>query len=417
MTSSPSSRSQRLTRRMVLRRMGLAASAVYAAPLLTGVTQAHASDGSAGSAGSGSGSGVVSRPAPPRPEIVVATPDAGGIDLIASQGYALVERTSIGIVTLELGRFTLPPNRSVAQAEAEISGLVPGAIFDLNHLYEPGELACVDGDCQAFQLIGWTDDARACPAGVTIGMIDTTVNAEHAALSGVELSKVQVLAADRTAGSAIHGTAIAILLAGGADTRTPGLLSGVKLVAAEAFHKATDGEDRADIFDIARAIDRLVQQDVSVINMSFAGPANAILERVAAAAIERDVILVAAAGNAGPQSEPLYPAAYEGVVAVTAVDGERQVYRRAVNGAHIDFAGPGVQLWTAASVSGGRFRSGTSYAAPFVSAALAVARAQEPDTPADQLVSTLAAQAADLGDPGRDDVFGWGLVQTEGICR
>lgn len=417
MTSSPSSRSQRLTRRMVLRRMGLAASAVYAAPLLTGVTRARASDGSAGSAGSGSGSGVVSRPAPPRPEIVVATLDAGGIDLIASQGYALVERASIGIVTLELGRFTLPPNRTVVEAEAEITGLVPGAIFDLNHLYVPGELACADGDCQAFQLIGWTDDARACPAGVTIGMIDTTVNAEHAALAGVELEKVPVLAADRATGSAVHGTAIAILLAGGSDTRTPGLLSGVRLVAAEAFHRASDGEDRADTFDIARAIDRLVQQDVSVINMSFAGPANGVLERVTAAATERGVILVAAAGNAGPRSEPLYPAAYEGVVAVTAVDGERRVYRRAVNGPHIDFAGPGVQLWTAASVSGGRFRSGTSYAAPFVSAALAVARARDPETPSAQLVSALAAQAADLGAPGRDEVFGWGLVQTEGICR
>lgn len=417
MTSSPFSRSARVTRRTLLRRMGIAASAVYVAPVLTGVTRARASDGSGGSAGSGSGSGVAARPAPPRPEIVVATPDAGGLDLIAAQGYALVERASIGIVTLELGRFTLPPNRTVVEAEAQITGLVPGAIFDLNHLYEPGELACADGDCQAFQLIGWTDDARACPAGVTIGMIDTTVNAEHAALAGVELDKVPVLAADRTVGSAVHGTAIAILLAGGTDTRTPGLLSGVRLVAAEAFHRATDGEDRADTFDIARAIDRLVQQGVSVINMSFAGPANGVLERVTAAANERGVILVAAAGNAGPQSEPLYPAAYEGVVAVTAVDGERQVYRRAVNGPHIDFAGPGVQLWTAASVSGGRFRSGTSYAAPFVSAALAVARAREPDTPSTQLVSALAAQAADLGDPGRDDVFGWGLVQTEGICR
>jgi subtilisin family serine protease len=99
------------------------------------------------------------------------------------------------------------------------------------------------------------------------------------------------------------------------------------------------------------------------------------------------------------------------------VDGERQVYRRAVNGPHIDFAGPGVQLWTAASVSGGRFRSGTSYAAPFVSAALAVARAREPETPSAQLVSALAAQAADLGAPGRDEVFGWGLVQTDGICH
>ena len=402
-----------VTRRTLLKRLGLATTAVYAAPLLTGISQARASGGSGGS---GSGSGRVVRRAPPPPEILVATPDGAGIDLIAQQGYTLVERAPLGIVALEIGRITLPPNRTLAEAEAEILAAVPGAIFDLNHLYEPGELACEGPDCRAFELIGWSPYIRACPAGVAIGMIDTTVNADHAALSQVDVAKVQVLAGDRAPASAVHGTAIAILLAGRSDTRTPGLMSGVSLIAAEAFHTAADGEDRADGFDIARAIDRLAGEGVAVINMSFAGPANAVLQLVVEAARERDVIMVAAAGNAGPQSEALYPAAYEGVVAVTAVGADSKVYRRAVTGPHIDFAGPGVQLWTAASVSGGRFRSGTSYAAPFVSAALAAARARAPEKPAGQLIAELASQATDLGRTGRDDIYGWGLVQADGLC-
>jgi subtilisin family serine protease len=104
------------------------------------------------------------------------------------------------------------------------------------------------------------------------------------------------------------------------------------------------------------------------------------------------------------------------VVAVTAVDVRKRVFRQANQGDHIDFAAPGVRIWTAASISGGRFRSGTSYAAPFVSAMLAVARTQHPDDDVPQLVEKLADGAIDLGEPGRDATFGWGLIQAPAAC-
>jgi phosphoheptose isomerase len=402
-------------RRRLLMRMGLAASAIYAAPVLMQLSGARASSFSVSSF---SAPARQARPAPPppRPEILVAAPQPSDVDLIAQQGYTLLDRSPLGIVDFELARFSVPANITIDQAQAQILQTVPGALFDLNHVYEPGELACDTDGCAAFDLVGWTPETRACPSGAVIGMIDTTVNREHAALDGVDVEKVAIIGEGREAASAVHGTAIAILLAGREDTRTPGLLSGVRLVAAEAFHRGGNGNDMADAFDIARAIDRLVNEDVTVINLSFAGPRNGVLEAVVNAARERDILLVAAAGNAGPQSEPLYPAAYDGVLAVTAVDRENRIYRRAVNGAHIDFAGPGVNLWTAASVSGGRFRSGTSYAAPFVSAALAVARAENPDMPGEELVQAFADSAIDLGEDGRDPVFGWGLVQSPQGC-
>ncbi|WP_099864660.1 S8 family serine peptidase [Pararhizobium haloflavum] len=405
------------TRRKFLTRLGLTSGMLYAAPVLMQLSTARAS----GSGGSFSGSFSAPAPSappppPPRPEIVVATPDAGDLDLIVQQGYTLLDQESLGIVDFELARFEVPADLTIEQARTAILDAVPGALFDLNHIYEPGELACSDGTCAAFDLVGWSPEARNCPAGTLVGMIDTGVNVEHAALRDVAVETLAVIGEGREAASAMHGTAIAVMLAGRADTRTPGLMSGVELIAVEAFHQSAEGVDMADSFDIARAIDRLAGRDVKVINMSFAGPANAILEAVIEAARARDVILVAAAGNAGPQSEPLYPAAYRDVVAVTAVDAKANVYRRAVNGDHIDFAGPGVDIWTAASISGGRFRSGTSYAAPFVSAALAVARARAPDKPAAELVAELAEKALDLGETGRDGVYGWGLVQADAIC-
>lgn len=417
-------------RRLLLARLGLAATAAYAAPVLLELAPARASGSGGGGGGGqrgggGRGSpGSFSRPRRQtqrrrpraRPEIVVATHGAAEIDAIAAQGYELLSRDRLGISNLELARFRLPANVTVEQARTQVLGLVPTALFDLNGVYRPGSLECAEGECAAFDMIGWQPGAAGCETPATIGMVDTSVNTGHAALDGVSIETLQVIAEGRQPASAVHGTGIAVLIAGRRDTRTPGLLEGAELIAAEGFHRDPSGQDVADAFDVARAIDRLTQRRVAVINLSFTGPDNAVLARVVENALARNIIIVAAAGNEGPRAQPLFPAAYEGVVAVTAVDGNGRVYRRANAGEHIDFAAPGVQLWTAASISGGRFRSGTSYAAPFVTAALAIARARQPDRPARDLIAELADAAVDLGAEGRDETYGWGLVQSSGGC-
>lgn len=406
------------SRRRTLMRLGLAAGAVYSAPVLMSLGRANAS--------SVSFSAPVrrARPArraapspPPRPEIIVSAPDAADIAAISAEGYDLLLQASIAATASELARFVVPANLTIEQARQQIAGLVPAAIFDINAIYRPEEMPCGEESCAAFDLIGWKSAAHGCPADTVIGMIDTSVNRDHAALADVAIETFPVIAEGRQPGGAVHGTAVAILMAGRADTRTPGLLSGARIVAAEAFHRDSGGNDAADTFDVVRALDEMLTRDIGVVNLSFTGPDNAVLKAIVDAALAKDMVLVAAAGNAGPNADPLFPAAYEGVVAVTAVDSRSRVYRRANAGEHVDFAAPGVQLWTAASVSGGRYRSGTSYAAPFVSAALAAARASAPDAPSGDLIEALAQGAVDLGDPGRDATFGWGLVQAPEICN
>lgn len=400
-------RKQALTRRQMLMRLGIAAGSAYAAPTMLRLSEARSSSPSFSSS-------APRRRA--RPEIVVAAPSPGDIERIVAQGYTLLSRSRLELLDVEMGRFRLPAGLTIERARAQIIQLVPSAVFELNHIYRPGELACGGDTCAAFEMIGWKTAAHACPVGTMVGLIDTPVNAQHAALKGIDIEIVRAIAAGRRPASNAHGTAIAILIAGRRDARTPGLLDGARVIAAEAFHRDARGQDVADVFDIARAIDLLVGKKPGVINLSFTGPPNEILRRVADAARDRDVILVAAAGNAGPNAAPLYPAAYESVVAVTAIDRNSRVYSQANSGAHIDFAAPGVRLWTAAASSGGRYRSGTSYAAPFVSAALATARARTPDKKAADLISALAEQAVDLGPPGRDVTFGWGLVRADGDC-
>lgn len=409
--------SRAVSRRRMLQRLGLAAGVIYAAPVLTGLSAGRASSLRFTSFSS---LRRVRRRRPrrpaPRPEIVVAVPDPAAIDLIAAQGYGLLARDRLESTGADIARFALPANRTLDQARAEILRLAPAALVDPNHVYRPGELACDADGCVAFDMIGWSPAPLACPVGTTVGMIDTGVNTDHEALSGVEVEHFALAGPERRPSGRTHGTAIAVLIAGRADSRTPGLLPGARLVAVDAFHADTAGQDAADAFDIARALDRLAASAAKVVNLSFAGPANVVLERVVRAMLGRDMVLVAAAGNAGPNADPLFPAAYDGVVAVTAVDRRMRAYRQAAAGDHIDFAAPGVRLWTAASVRGGRFRSGTSYAAPFVSAALAALRAADPSVTGRQAVERLAADAADLGPTGRDGTFGWGLVQAPEVC-
>jgi subtilisin family serine protease len=159
-----------------------------------------------------------------------------------------------------------------------------------------------------------------------------------------------------------------------------------------------------------------VQRDIRVVNLSLTGPANMLLERAVAAAASRGIIMVAAAGNDGPNAEPVYPAAYEHVIAVTAVDKARNPYRRAVRGDHIDIAAPGVGVWTAASVSGARQKSGTSFAAPFVTAAVSVLLTAKPGLSPDAVEAELMKSAEDIGKPGKDAVYGWGLLNARALC-
>ena len=427
------------SRRALLRRIALAGVAGYVAPTFAAVGIARASGGSGGSGGSGpSGGGSApghggSRPSRPRPaaranpaprratpaapvmpELVVLMPMGAQEALLVAAGYRILGGTDLGADGGRLLRLSLPTGRTADAAIAEIGALVPGALSDRNHLYQPNDLTCVDGSCAAHDLIGWSGWPSA--HAPRIGMIDTGINTGHSALAGQRLTEIQADLGERDAAGRQHGTAIATLLLGRLDSTTPGLLPHAELVAVEAFHRS-GGAEAADAFTLSRAVDVLVGSGVVVVNMSFAGPDNAVLRRLVERAAAAGVGLVAAAGNGGPGAPPAYPAAWPEVVAVTAVDAALRPWRQANRGPYVTLAAPGVRLWTAASVSGGRLRSGTSYAAPFVTAALAVERARTPGVPAPEALRRLIACARDLGEAGFDDVFGHGLVSAPDQCR
>ena len=342
---------------------------------------------------------------------------------LASAGFEILERNTMASFNAEVIKLRIPQGLTLEAARERARAVAPQAVIDFNHYFRPEQhpdAPCVASDCLARDVIGWPSAQTwlgTCAAGVRIGLVDTAINPDHNAFEARNIEIVRLVDEELPESGRQHGTAVAALLVGSATSRTPGLIPGGKLIAVDAFHRAGRQDDRSAAFDLARAIDLLAGRQVQVINLSLAGPPNLLLEQAVKKAGERGIIMVAAAGNDGPRAEPVYPAAYEEVIAVTATDRRKRPYRRAGRGEHIDFAAPGVAIWTAASVSGARPKTGTSFAAPFVTAAVAMMKASEPDLAPQLLRERLTGHAEDLGEPGKDPVFGWGLLNARAICR
>ena len=128
------------------------------------------------------------------------------------------------------------------------------------------------------------------------------------------------------------------------------------------------------------------------------------------------MVVVAAAGNGGPEAPPAFPASEPSVIGVTALDSRSQSYAAANRGDYVDFAAPGVRIWTPGVDPAGSYVSGTSFATPYVTAAIGALIARGGIADPDRITTILAATAIDLGSPGKDPVFGWGLIQSANPC-
>ena len=182
---------------------------------------------------------------------------------------------------------------------------------------------------------------------------------------------------------------------------------------AGVFAADPEGVPTADVVALVSGLDWLAGRRTPVINMSFAGEPNTVVALALRRAIAGHAVVVAAAGNGGPTAAPAFPAAEAGVIAVTAVDSHAQPYAEANHGSYVAFAAPGVSVWTPGSTPA--YRSGTSFATPFVAAAAArLADGAQPDLI--RITRALARTARDLGLPGKDPVFGWGLLQAASPC-
>lgn len=181
----------------------------------------------------------------------------------------------------------------------------------------------------------------------------------------------------------------------------------VRILAIRAFG-AVAGSAESTSYVILRSLDYAVAHGAQIVNMSFAGPKDALVERAVAATAARDVVLVAAAGNAGAKSPPLYPAAYPDVIAVSGIDAGDRLMAASNRGSYIALAAPGADLLVPVPDGKYQLMSGTSFSAAFVSGIAALVLERGPALKPADVRKVLTSTARDLGTPGRDDLFGAG---------
>jgi len=328
-----------------------------------------------------------------------------------------------------------PPGLDAAAASELLRAEFPGSQVGLNYAYRPyryatgekGEGAaraqgvrqatfggCNPERCYGPGVIGWRRDLRACAKDARIGIIDTAVDLGHPALKGRNIELGDFLPAAATPAAGSHGTGVLAILAGDPNSGTPGLVPDARFFAANVYRADEDGLPVTDTLSLLKAMDWMAASKVEVVNMSLSGPDDKLLERAIAEMSAGGVVFVAAAGNGGPAAPPSYPAAYANVVAVTAVDKDLRGYIHANHGEYIDIAAPGVGIWTALPNALEGYQSGTSFAAPHVTAILAAVQGQVRDKSKEGYLQVLSIR--DLGPPGRDNIYGRGLALAPAVC-
>jgi hypothetical protein len=342
-------------------------------------------------------------------QLLVVDQPVTALAVARSLGFTVLEQRRLPALDLDVVRLRLPAGMTPRTGRALLLQRQPGAVVDYDDLYVPEGTFSLPPTDYPRRLIAWGVAAPTCGAGLKLGIIDTEVDSTLPALAAAHLRHQSF--GGRPGVDSGHGTAIAAILVGGGS----GLLPGATLLTAQIFGRDAAGDTVADAVAFAAALDWLVRERTAVVNLSLAGHDNRLVAAAVQRAAARGTILVAAAGNDGPSAPPAYPAAYPEVLAVAAVDSRGNPDPAGNRGDYIAFAAPGVQVWTP-SAEGGQFNTGSSFAAPFVTAAAGALLLDGSPADRKRITAQLAADAVDLGPPGRDPVFGWGLVHARPSC-
>ena len=332
-----------------------------------------------------------------RGEVLAVGVDDAMVSRWVARGFSVERAETIPAANLRVIVLKVPEKLSTRQALRELRDADTQGVYDYNHIYlGSGGAASVDAaDAGAADAAASASGAEPPQYRLRVGLLDSGLDDTHPAF------RASVIHPWGCAGKRVpsaHGTAVGSLLVAHV---------GGELYAADVYC----GEPTGGAVDIiVAALGWMAEEQVAVINVSLVGPKNVLLERIVGALIARGHLIVAAVGNDGPAAPPLYPAAYPDVVGVTAVDAHRRVLVEAERGPQVMFAARGADLKAAALNHGYVSVRGTSFAAPAVAALLARTVLTPDRKTSIGAIDALAKQAVDLGAPGKDLTYGFGLV-------
>lgn len=339
-------------------------------------------------------------------------------EILRRERLALISTDTFMLVPVTLHRARFRDRRSVAAVVAALSRDPRIASAQANHVYAlVGDATPALAGAQYMVAKLRLKEAHASATGkdVTVAVIDSDVDLGHPSLQGAVADRHDALDGGKPAAAHPHGTAIAGIV--GARARLASAAPEARLLAVRAFSGETRAGAQGTTLHVLRGLDWAERKAARVVNMSFAGPWDAALSEFLATGTGRGVVYVAAGGNAGPASPPLFPAADPNVIAVTATDAADRLFPAANRGSHLCVAAPGVDILVAAPNGGYGLLSGTSMAAAQVSGVVALMLQAKPGLKPGEARAALTRSARDLGPPGPDREFGAGFADAEGAIR
>jgi subtilisin family serine protease len=326
---------------------------------------------------------------------------------LEQQTFVLTGRT--------LQRFRIDGSRSVRATLSTLSafGRVASAQANYTYLAQQGapaaNRAAKDdvGDTQYAVSKMHLREAHRISNGddVLVAVIDSQIDTKHPDLEGVFADQYDAIGSP--APPHLHGTAMAGAIA--AHAKLLGVAPKVKILAVRAFAGESESAE-STTFSLLKAVDWSAGKGARILNMSFAGPADPALRAMLAKAYARGIVLIAAVGNAGPRSPPLYPAADPFVIGVTATDVDDKLLPQANRGPQVAVAAPGVDILVPAPDGSYQITSGTSVAAAHASGVAALLLARKHDMTAADVRRILTGTAHSIA--GKKTDTGAGVIDA-----
>jgi len=328
--------------------------------------------------------------------------------LARRHGLARLQSQNFPLVGATIGLFRITDRRSVETVRRELANDADFRLVQQNfrYLLQDQKAALTEGDPAQYALAKLRlPEAHTLAHGlnVLVAVIDSGIDLKQPELANSIAESFDALGSKE--GPQVHGTGVAGAIA--AHARLMGSAPAAKILAIRAFGTTPNGAE-SSTFVVLKGLDYAAAHGAQIVNMSFAGPKDALIERGIAAAAARGIVMVAASGNAGPKSPPLYPGANPNVIAVSATDAQDRLFAASNRGGYVALAAPGVDIFLPAPDEKYQMTSGTSFSAAYVSGLVALMLERNPALKPDEVRAILTKTARDLGAPGRDDLFGAG---------
>jgi Subtilase family len=340
---------------------------------------------------------------------IVAEIDGSQADELARRHRLVhVGSQNLPLIGATIGLFRITDRRSIETVSRELATDAGFRLVqpNLRYILQDQKTELTEGDPAQYAVTKLRlplAHTLAHGANVTIAVIDSGIDLKHPEFANAITSSFDALGSKE--GPHLHGTGIAGAIV--AQARLMGSAPAARILAIRAFGAVPNGAE-STTFVVLKALDYAAAHGAQIVNMSFAGPKDALVERGIAAAIAKGIVMVAAAGNAGPKSPPLYPAANPNVIAVSATDAQDKLFTASNRGSYIAIAAPGVDIFLPAPDEKYQMTSGTSFSAAYVSGLAALMLERNPALKPEEVRAILMKTARDLGAPGRDDLFGAG---------